>query len=508
MRKLFLNIILIVLGLHTAQAQYTYFNQIEGEIGDLASETMSNIEVVDDGYITWGGGINNGVDLEYMRKFDLNGVLVDENILDLGDESFYAGIVNSMQWNPYTEQFVVLQGSIIGDGLSARLLSFDTDLELDQNMVFDTYSPNTYFYGFLIEEDGYVIYGEQGALSNSEATFIMKMDFEGNVLWNEILQVEVYQDIYRNTTIAKTENQYLIFGGGYDDEYFGLITVTDLQGNTVSEIEVVDEDALRSNYLGCTQLENGEYLFVQPIGYELVEEIGNPNVFWNKFSLSKFNPETEEITLVQEYFTDNECFRCGPFDLEATPDGGLVILGGRAGWFYDNYAWMMKVDADGNQEWFKEYTYESCDDCDNVLYDIELAPDGGYIAAGKFHNSDIDPRNSPWLLKVDACGDVEWQDCPISSVGLVERNPQSFSIYPNSSAGRFTVSTDTQKRVVGVEVVDMTGISTPLDGLGSAVNVTASSSFEINIDVPTGLYLLRLELEDGSVESYRVEVVR
>ena len=491
------------------QAQYTYFNQIYGEIGDLASETMSNVEVVNDGYVTWGGGINDGVDLEYLRKFDLDGVLIDENILDLGDESFYAGIVNSMQWNPYTQQFVVLQGSIINDGVSARLLSFDTDLELDQNVIYDNYAPNTYFFGFLIEPDGYVIIGERGPLVNGEGTFIMKLDLEGNVLWNEIMQPEVNQHVYRNWSILSLDSGYMIFGGGVVvDDRFGLITLTDLQGETGSEIEVIDEDAARTGSIICTQLDNGEFLFLQGIGYEMVEDFGNPDVFWNSLSVGKFDPQTEDVIVLQEYFTDYEYFLSSAWDLEATSDGGAIILGHRAGWFYDSYAWMMKVDADGVQEWFHEYTYETCDDCDNVLYDIELAPDGGYIAAGKFHNSDIDPRNSPWLLKVDACGDVEWQDCPISSVGLVERNPQSFSIYPNPSAGRFSVSTETQKRVVGVEVVDMTGISTPLDGLGSTLNVTASSTLEINIDVPTGLYLLRLVLDDGSIESYRVEVVK
>ncbi len=94
-----------------------------------------------------------------------------------------------------------------------------------------------------------------------------------------------------------------------------------------------------------------------------------------------------------------------------TSDGGAMILGGYYGYFFDFNSWMLKVDSNGNEERFENVNYQTCNDCENVLYDIELAPDGGYITAGYFINWAEDSSGSTWLRKVDACCDLEWQGC-------------------------------------------------------------------------------------------------
>jgi len=62
----------------------------------------------------------------------------------------------------------------------------------------------------LIEEDGYIVIGEQGPNINSEGTFIARLDFEGNVLWNKILQPDVYQHISRNWSINAVDQGDLL----------------------------------------------------------------------------------------------------------------------------------------------------------------------------------------------------------------------------------------------------------------------------------------------------------
>jgi hypothetical protein len=184
-----------------------------------------------------------------------------------------------------------------------------------------------------------------------------------------------------------------------------------------------------------------------------------------------------------------------------TPDGGIIFVGTNPGYFYNYDAWLQKVDSDGNEEWFKNVNYQTCNDCENILYDIELAPDGGYIAAGYFINWEVDPRSSTWLLKVDACGDLEWQGC--SPLNVPERKGQSFSIYPNPSTGRFTVETSSQNRVRAWRMHDLSGRQ-----VAQGTDNSNAAALIIDQNLPSGMYILQLELAQGEIESYKIQVVK
>ena len=497
--------IIVFVNCALASAQFTYFNQITGEFGDLSSEVCSNVVVSEEGYVIWGAAINDNVLIHFIRRYNSNGEIINTQENIFGGEYMYSGITNSFQWNPYTQEFVMLQGSDLGDSVEGRMLTFNENLQLQNNLYFNDYDPYTYFFGFLIEPDGYVILGENASVMNSQGTFNMKLDFEGNILWSEIMQTEIYQNIYRNRSILKTDGGYLIAGGGSSPETgyepFGLITQINNLGITQSETIVEDEDALQTGYLGAVRLESGEILMAQTLAYELVYPNGNPNIFWLKTRLFKFDPQTETMYDEHTYFDNYEMKMGGPIDMVATSDGGAVLLGNRSGFFYDSYGWMMKVDADLNQEWFHEYTYQSCNNCGNKLYDIELAPDGGYVAAGSFYNYDIDPRNATWLLKVDACGDVEWQGC--EPVGVEEKETQSFSVYPNPSNGRFTVETSENENISAWSVYNLSGQNVAQGNVQSG-----GQSLEINLNLPSGLYALELVQSDGKRENHKIQIVK
>jgi len=486
-------------------AQFTYFSQLTGIQGDEEIEQVSNIEVVNDGYVVWGGGANNQIGLfHFVRKHDFQGQLIDQTTVVYYPEDYlYSGIVNSFQYNPHTDEFVMLQGAETPTGVQGRMLAFNQNLDLVSDLYYDIYPPNTYFYGFLIEEDGYVITGEQGSDINSEGTFIAKLDFEGDVLWNEILQPEVYQQIYRNLSIIPVQEGYLLAGRGralFND--FGILTKVSNQGNVLDVVNSVDLTMPRSYGMLACELSNGEILSLQAFGYEWVEEFGNPHIYWTKTRLRKLNPETLEFyDPVIEHFTNYEMHWGGVNKVLPTPDGGAIFVGTNLGNYFDSDAWLMKINSDGNEEWFKNVNYQTCNDCENVLYDIELAPDGGYIAAGYFINNAVDPRSSSWLVKVDACGDLEWQGCQPLSVP--ERYAQSFAVYPNPSAGRFTLESTTQAKVDAYSVYDLSGRLV----VQEAVNALADG-LQIELDVPSGFYTLQLRLEGGRMEAYKIQMVK
>ena len=499
--KTFLVIAVQFCWINSALCQFTCFNQVTGEQGDLMSEFGSNVEVVNDSYVVWGGGIDTIGLMCFIRKYNMDGSVFDENIVYDEDEYFYTGITNSMQWNHYTNQFVVLQGADLGDVTEGRFLTFDEDLNLMDDLFYDEHPPNTYFFGFHIEEDGYIIFGEYGALVYAEGTFIMKLDFDGNVIWSEIMQPEVYQHIYRNNSIIELEDGYLIGGYGLiDSDPFGLLTKVNENGITLSEIAVVDEDEIKSQGMGVLRLENGDILVTQLFAYADVEEFDNPHVFWNKIRLYKFNPETEELIWLQDHL-DNFEIMGGTADRIATPDGGALILGGSSGLDIGYYAWMLKIDSLGNQEWYREYTYEDCGfDCMNILYDVELAPDGGYIAAGSFTNWSVDPRNMSWLLKIDACGDVEWQDCQLTTVSAAKPENR-IRLFPNPTEGE--VFLEANLAVKSWQLFDLSGRQIE----SGSVSASAHQSIKFR-NAATGAYLLKLVLQDGSTETHKLNIVR
>lgn len=496
-------IFLFTLNCAFVNAQFIYFNQIYGEQNDLLSEGCSNVEVVDDGYVIWGGGIDDNTLLSFVQKYSLSGVLIDENILfDDSAEYVYAGITKSFQWNPYTEIFVFIQGvNLLGQGnLEGYLIEFDTNLDTTFTRRYNQYAPYTYPFVFQIEEDGYVVVGETGN-STSAGTFIMKLDFEGNVLWSEIMQPVVSGDIYRNNSILKLEDQYMISGyGQVDNELFGLISFVDHDGTNLETIISVDPEMERSGGFISARLLNWDIAVSQSFSFEQYTGSGNPNMFWRLTRFGKYNEETGEIEDQIDYFNNYDNFQKGGLKLIPTSDGGVLMLGSQPGLYFDREAWVLKLDSNLNQDWYHEYTYETCNDCENILYDIELAPDGGYVAAGSFVNYDVDPRQSTWLLKVDACGDVEWQDC--TPFGLEEKEPKIFSVYPNPSAGRFVIESDFNHSIASWAVYSLSGKKVA-EGISQH-----TLNLEISLELPSGLYALELVQKDGKRENHKIQILK
>ncbi len=134
---------------------------------------------------------------------------------------------------------------------------------------------------------------------------------------------------------------------------------------------------------------------------------------------------------------------------------------------------------------------------------ISLSADGSKIATGAHLNDGNGTSSGHARI---------FSNSMVSSIRDTKLNA-SFSIYPNPGNGKFTIMPKTLNRVVSYKVIDMAGrISTSLDGRLNPKDdqgiENGVSGQEINVDLPSGVYLLRLELEDGSIESYRIGVVR
>jgi hypothetical protein len=88
-------------------------------------------------------------------------------------------------------------------------------------------------------------------------------------------------------------------------------------------------------------------------------------------------------------------------NLQPTSDGGY-ILGGTIGAGSSTDVLLVKIDANGNIQWAKRYGWSNFD----LTWRARQTSDGGYIIAG-LTNSFGNYRD-PFLLKVDANGNVQW----------------------------------------------------------------------------------------------------
>lgn len=122
------------------------------------------------------------------------------------------------------------------------------------------------------------------------------------------------------------------------------------------------------------------------------------------------------------------------YRIRETPDGGYIFTGWTAsndGDISHNNGqhdfWVVKINSLGDIEWERCYGGSSTD----WGQGIDLTFDGGYVVAGQSSSNNGDSecegptpgvRNDIWVLKLDAQGEIEWQNCYGGShqEGLVE----------------------------------------------------------------------------------------
>jgi len=91
--------------------------------------------------------------------------------------------------------------------------------------------------------------------------------------------------------------------------------------------------------------------------------------------------------------------------VQLTSDKGYILTGSTEYEFpYNQYAWLIKTDKDGNEQWNK--TFEGYISAQSVQQTF----DGGYIIAGSLIKADPGPGNDPmdWLIKTDEGGNEQW----------------------------------------------------------------------------------------------------
>ncbi|KYK31242.1 MAG: hypothetical protein AYK22_08730 [Thermoplasmatales archaeon SG8-52-3] len=240
-------------------------------------------------------------------------------------------------------------------------------------------------------DDGYIAVG----VWNSTSHWLVRLDENGNEIWNTTaLPNETHWP--RCYIVEQTSDNGFVTAGCHENPSYGVgynrcIWKVDEDGNT--EWLKIYDDPLNGYHMCIQETEDGGYI----VSGEEYISANDWDVFLMKTD-SLGNVEWQHTYRYGEY-GDNA------YAVRQTEDGGY-ILSGRKGITrsYADYL-VIKTDSNGNEEWNKTYGGKGWDGSQSN--DILFAEDGGYYFQGETASFGAGARDI-WLIKTDADGNEEW----------------------------------------------------------------------------------------------------
>ncbi|MFM1999059.1 MAG: hypothetical protein RL204_1006 [Bacteroidota bacterium] len=143
-------------------------------------------------------------------------------------------------------------------------------------------------------------------------------------------------------------------------------------------------------------------------------------------------------------------------------------------------------------EWFKKVEYNSdlgWEGQISFLWDIEILPDSSIVGGGYWF-SGTGAGTFPWVFRTDACGDLIWNNCGVTS--YTEIDEQDFTVYPNPFSDHLTIEIPIQSDEL--EVRDLSGKLVFQKKTVSAQQLTLNLS-----SLPAGAYILTINTSEGKM---------
>jgi Secretion system C-terminal sorting domain len=168
-------------------------------------------------------------------------------------------------------------------------------------------------------------------------------------------------------------------------------------------------------------------------------------------------------------------------------------------------SYLVKLDNLLSIEWIKKFnsTYNPPNLISNnsSVFDVYQTPDNGFLCSGVVQSDSGSLfEQKLWAFRVDACGELVFSNCPLTSHTDAIAQSSLFELWPNPSIGKvfFHSAENTQT----VNVLDMNGAVV-------ATHSPKSMQFELDLSqLPVGLYIVRATAQNGDFSYQKLVISR
>jgi Secretion system C-terminal sorting domain len=331
--------------------------------------------------------------------------------------------------------------------------------------------------------DGFVAIGAIGDNETFEKVILIKTDFELNEIWrkeygNNSVPLNGY-------SVVPTPDGGFLLGGvrKIGESWDHCVIKTDDEGN--------------QQYLKYHGNENKAY-----IAHVENAEDGN-FYFGGRMQLGDNDNYSQICKLDQELDTiwckvyGNHGPDCRVNSIKLLPDGNLIVCGVDRSNF-TMYGYILKIDPNGNQIWYRKYTQTEGNWC--FFYDVIQTSDGGYFLTGSLF-PEIDITQDIWGLKLDDMGCLVPGCDTLISVGEQSLSA-SFSVYPNPTSQFINIylPQGSLSKEISFELLDISG-----KVVKSFTPKMEDATFMMDIEeLAAGIYFLIEYVEGDVVHSEKI----
>ena len=238
-------------------------------------------------------------------------------------------------------------------------------------------------------DEGYIVTGNIGEYNNSDI-LLFKTDQNGNIIWEHTFDNQ-FQD-RANSVIQTLDGGFIVAGSTFLDSpnfYDAWLIKTDQDGYVIWDSTYGGEDS--DHAMSVIQLDDGKFVIV-----------GSSSSYGSGYFDAWLFKIDQEGNLEWENTFSGEANDNGMF-LQLTPDGGFIIAGGREFYGSDIDVLLIKTDQNGILMWDNVFDISDFDLATSILQ----TEDEGYIIAG-LSETDTTSNADALLIKVDEDGDLEW----------------------------------------------------------------------------------------------------
>lgn len=353
--------------------------------GEAGSDFAASVVETTGGYALAGSSYSAGGDEAWLRKTDVNGIQLWKKAF--GGASF--DDVNSVQRT--SDGGYILAGKTWSYGAGsadAWLVKTDVNGNEQWNRTFGGASSDSATSVLQASDGGYIFAGYTNSFgAGSSDGYLVKTDASGRMLWSMPVGGAGYDNL---NSIQKTNDGGYILSGS-TDSYEGIyinawLIKIDANGNQQWSKTFPGIDG-NTYARSVQQTTDGGYIFAGSIDMSLnargmfdawlVKTDASGNKLWDKkFGVSQHE---DEFMSVQQ-----------------TSEGGYILAGYTMSYGSGGQdAWLIKTDANGNQQWMKTFGGADSDES----YSVRQISDGSYILAGRTYSFGAG-NGDAWLIKV------------------------------------------------------------------------------------------------------------